>query len=651
MYEPITGTLVDALWLRFGFLLPPSPDKFIPPQGVFDVNKDLANIVRLTEIGSELASHKGLDKVLAVFFAQCTNAHSYKNIDKSLLSVQHPPSPFSIGRECLRSMLDPSKESLYYVLRRRGGVEIGTDVLLFLKATDVLEVLRQGWGPDLRDVVGHLLARGITFWHTITSAKIMPANSPPAGRPKGYHPDFTLGLGFRPTNHVFDEIDYKAYTTTHDHQLLNTPRGRIALQYGGNSVCLWDEIFYGMESWHERLSGRKIDLICGLYHLGTGLKRSDESDQTMIVSWWPKLNAWAGGGLDAWWAPRCEDTFFQKRLGHIKQNSFKLPTRAKWRHNLKFSNQVKKCWEGCEAVADTLVEFFTITFQSQPLKTPVGGVSVVLRTFASPPADYQYRNFIQNSNPRLNGGFTIITALIRSLVGLIPPPPPPPRSTSARRSSTSPVIVLVVPPPSALDLQPDLGPSSLFATAFDVDRSLHSSLPRSSSCSRSSLILTSRIIPPPFSAGQWLWYYCARVGLRLIFFTTPPTLAQIGMLPPLTRIAAFVEYAGRFAKEGYGAVYVTAVVKDYFLGQFYSGQIGVAEFLEHMRVKVGHAADLPTRRKRYSKCDFCQTHFWLFCFRPHQRKVTEHMCHVYFDMKDKQAYLDCSCHVVHEEYW
>ncbi|KAJ6565066.1 hypothetical protein B0H10DRAFT_2239242 [Mycena sp. CBHHK59/15] len=142
------------------------------------------------------------------------------------------------------------------------------------------------------------------------------------------------------------------------------------------------------------------------------------------------------------------------------------------------------------------------------------------------------------------------------------------------------------------------------------------------------LVLATLILTSPFSAGQWLWYYCARVGLRLIFFTTPPTMAQIGMLPPLTRIAAFVEYTGRFAKEGYGAIYVTAVVEDYFLGQFYSGQIGVAEFLEHMRVKVGHAADLPMRRKRYSKCDFRQTHFWLFCFRPHQRKVTECMCHL-----------------------
>ncbi|KAJ6626534.1 hypothetical protein B0H10DRAFT_1941827 [Mycena sp. CBHHK59/15] len=154
-----------------------------------------------------------------------------------------------------------------------------------------------------------------------------------------------------------------------------------------------------------------------------------------------------------------------------------------------------------------------------------------------------------------------------------------------------------------------------------------------------TLILTSPIIPPPFSAGQWLWYYCACVGLHLIFFMTPPMLAQIGMLPPLARITTFVEYAGRFAKEGYGTVYVTAVI-NYFLGQFYSGQIGIAEFLEHMWVKVGHAADLPSAGRGIPNATSARRISGFSVFTRINRRS-----------QDKQAYLDCSCHVVHEEYW
>ncbi|KAJ7714532.1 hypothetical protein DFH07DRAFT_974455 [Mycena maculata] len=83
------------------------------------------------------------------------------------------------------------------------------------------------------------------------------------------------------------------------------------------------------------------------------------------------------------------------------------------------------------------------------------------------------------------------------------------------------------------------------------------------------LVLTSCIVRAPVPAGQLFRYHCAHVSLRLIF-TTPPTLAQIGALPLLARLAAFAEFPGHFAREGCGAVYVTAVVEDYFLGLFYS---------------------------------------------------------------------------------
>ncbi|KAJ7769613.1 hypothetical protein DFH07DRAFT_768885 [Mycena maculata] len=74
-------------------------------------------------------------------------------------------------------------------------------------------------------------------------------------------------------------------------------------------------------------------------------------------------------------------------------------------------------------------------------------------------------------------------------------------------------------------------------------------------------------------------------------------------------------------------------------------------FLGHIRVKVGHTTDLPSRRKGYSKCNVAQTHLWLFCFHPRQRMATERMCHICFDMKDTRAYLVCSCNVEHQEYW
>ncbi|KAJ7907434.1 hypothetical protein B0H13DRAFT_1618390 [Mycena leptocephala] len=203
----------------------------------------------------------------------------------------------------------------------------------------------------------------------------MPASKPVGGlHPKGFKADTSSGLGFRPHQHKFDEHDYNGYTTQRDLQFLHTPRARIALQYGGVIArlarsevsdedffrlfdeeiydvgdCLWDE--QSQHSyWYYRLSEHEIDLLCGVYHLGTGMLPYP------TVSWWPKPNAWARGNLDgAWWTPQCENDFFAKRLGHFAKGVYLPQNQTKWRHNLKFKKEVKKCWLGYEVVADSIV--------------------------------------------------------------------------------------------------------------------------------------------------------------------------------------------------------------------------------------------------------------------------------------------------------
>ncbi|KAJ7656575.1 hypothetical protein B0H17DRAFT_1146177 [Mycena rosella] len=203
----------------------------------------------------------------------------------------------------------------------------------------------------------------------------------PTQRPPGYRPDWSSGHGFRPTGHVFDEIDYTAYTAKHDIQLLHTPHGHLGLQYGGVIArltrsevsdedfhhqfgeeiydvgdCLWDGTS-GHSYWYERLSEREIDLICGVYHLGTSQKRADDTDQTALVSWWPRPNAWARGSLAAsWWTPQCEAESYQKHLSHFAERIYRLQNASKWRSNLKFRLSVKKCCEGYEVWASDSVK-------------------------------------------------------------------------------------------------------------------------------------------------------------------------------------------------------------------------------------------------------------------------------------------------------
>ncbi|KAJ7898845.1 hypothetical protein B0H14DRAFT_2556905 [Mycena olivaceomarginata] len=121
--------------------------------------------------------------ILCTFFGQCLKARTVNDIDKALLDYhqpQHPKAPpteFAINREYLTSMHNPAGRMYYYVLAEDGS-GIGSEVLLFPRATDLLEVLRQQWGPDIKGIIKHLLARGIPFWLAYRSLQIMPDPSP-----------------------------------------------------------------------------------------------------------------------------------------------------------------------------------------------------------------------------------------------------------------------------------------------------------------------------------------------------------------------------------------------------------------------------------------------------------------------------------------
>ncbi|KAJ7150595.1 hypothetical protein C8R43DRAFT_951557 [Mycena crocata] len=370
-YESCADTLLGTLKQRFCFRLPPSPESFVPRElpprsgdAVF------ANVVGIADVAPELHSRQGFEQILGIFFGQCLAARSWNGIDRNLLDLPEADAQpgFAYSRAYLSSMRNPAHRDYYYIVRK-SGAGIGTEALLLRRATDLLEIMRQSWGSTIKDVVQHLVARGISFWLAYVSAEIMPACTPvsPWIRPKGFQADNISGLGFRPENYAFEEQDYNAYITRRDFQILHTPLRRGHRAYGKREVsddailsqssddvydvgdCLWD----GTSSysyWYYPLSDNEIDLVCGVHHIGTGHMRNvgdrahrpdvAEQEQTRTVSWWPKPGAWARGSLDgAWWTPQCED-FFQKRLNQFGKKS-------------TFRKEVKNIWDGFEMVASS----------------------------------------------------------------------------------------------------------------------------------------------------------------------------------------------------------------------------------------------------------------------------------------------------------
>ncbi|KAF8168653.1 hypothetical protein K438DRAFT_1774710 [Mycena galopus ATCC 62051] len=296
-YESVAGNLLGALEKRFGFAMPPSPETFIardPPEKSFPL-QDLPLVVGMRDTIGCLAER-----------------------------------PTACIRDLFRT------------------VGIGSEVLLLPQATDVVEILHQQWGPDIRDIAAHLVARGTPFWLAYMSTQIMPAANPVQSglRPKGFKGDSPLGLGFRPCGYAFDELDYDASEVTDEDFFCGFDDGIYDV-----GDCLWDGTS-PHAYWYDRLSDHEIDLLCGVYQVGTGQTQvvgkgkgkagkgksgEDQEDitetgQTSLISWCPKPKT-------SW-----------------PHRAYILKNQAAWRHNLKFRKEVKRCWDGYERVADSIVQ-------------------------------------------------------------------------------------------------------------------------------------------------------------------------------------------------------------------------------------------------------------------------------------------------------
>ncbi|KAJ7738572.1 hypothetical protein B0H16DRAFT_1729803 [Mycena metata] len=175
------------------------------------------------------------------------------------------------------------------------------------------------------------------------------------------------------------------------------------------------------------------------------------------------------------------------------------------------------------------------------------------------------------------------------------------------------------------------------------------------------VLVVLRFGRPTSSSKSGIGFVCAAEG----------SLSAKRSLPPLARVAALAEFRDPdpYVKEGPGALYVVALAANDTVEQYRCGLITAHDFLAQLRVKVGHAHNLPVRRRRYRKCDVGQTHFWLYCFHPEKRIAAgkffylifnpfdlslEQMCHMDFLAANApRAILHCArgCGKHHKEYW
>ncbi|KAF7344225.1 hypothetical protein MVEN_01713400 [Mycena venus] len=379
-YLPIAGDVYTALFKRFGFVMGQSrktPSR--PPEMSI-----VASLVGLEDI------NMGFVDVMATFFGQLLDAKSLDELDKEIFDFHQrdhsplfQPWPFILRRESLTNTVDRSVAVYYILCDHNSG--LGSDCLLLLQATDVSEILQQGWGPRVKDVAKQLLLRRMPFRIAVMeSVSLMRQRQAVVPGRRHRVVNVNSGLGYRAENYQPTIHDYHAYLAQLNSQLLHTRRGRVAPPYGGvigriarsevsdehvlqgpsdnvynTGVCLWDgrsDYAY----WHESLTEHEMDLICGVYYVATGKKIEAGVEQTKLLSWWPKPNAWKKGNLDpGWWSPECEG-WYRKRLGRLEDSQRygekgMLARPNEWKHNLRFVKRLKDCVQAHERVADSIL--------------------------------------------------------------------------------------------------------------------------------------------------------------------------------------------------------------------------------------------------------------------------------------------------------
>ena len=224
--------------------------------------------------------------LLPVMLAYLATAKSLEEVPQELLDLRQDHSDISGLWAVIIEEKTLNSERFYLVRPRDVSEDTQSPHILLKSAATALQVVRMGWESG-QEIVFHLLLRGVEF-RLCRQGSLRAAPS---------HRRYSTGLGVRPAGYKPTELDYLAYRTRHD-DFLASRRGRAARFAGGiigrlardivldDIACLGpsDEVFESgvrlwdgqrqTVSWDDDLTLEEIDLICGVYHVETGMSES-----------------------------------------------------------------------------------------------------------------------------------------------------------------------------------------------------------------------------------------------------------------------------------------------------------------------------------------------------------------------------------------
>ncbi|KAJ7082216.1 hypothetical protein B0H15DRAFT_785811, partial [Mycena belliarum] len=262
---------------------------FVEPITLASYNQRLDAKLSLRSLGDEQWS--GLERArhtqLPSFLALLEKAKTIGEIPRELLDLRQEEAEISFESNWVIAVRQERLNgNVFYVLEPKLSPPQDFPLYILIpSAVTTLQVVRMGWGPDLQEVIYHLLQHGVEFRvcirHSVGIEPIIPI------------PDRFTGLGYRRKGYKPTSADHGVYVEQRE-DFLRSPRGRAALFAGGiigrlarlivdeslasmgpsrevltTGVRLWD----GCSSaayWDDNLTDQDIDLICGVYEIATG---------------------------------------------------------------------------------------------------------------------------------------------------------------------------------------------------------------------------------------------------------------------------------------------------------------------------------------------------------------------------------------------
>ncbi|KAK7044607.1 hypothetical protein R3P38DRAFT_3176855 [Favolaschia claudopus] len=265
------------------------------------------------------------DSSLPALLQHILDASDLKAIPANLMDIVS--SDADLDHEWnVRVKLLKQHERVLYELFPSGSHSSSPSIFLE-SAAAVLQCLRSGWGnnSDVETIIRNLVKLGVAFYpgwpRPVDYAPLVPPTQPTLGR---------RHAGYIPTL-----VDFGVYVERRN-SFLRSPRGRVALFYGGivgrlarlvlsdfEDLACYDPSEENLRSgtrvegsrggeivlWHEQLTENEIDIICGVYTVETGQRSAatEGGQQLKYISWWPTPTAfWSSGLNTGWWNANCE---------------------------------------------------------------------------------------------------------------------------------------------------------------------------------------------------------------------------------------------------------------------------------------------------------------------------------------------------------